>query len=331
MKIIIAGNIILDVINEIQKYPKKGLLETISKMKYSVGGAVSNTGITLKRLDNSIDVIPLGRIGNDQYGSFIIDTFKSNGLSLEKIIIDSKNQTSFTQVMSEIGGQRTFFYYGASNDHLNYDDIMTGGLKSDFFHLGYALLLKWFENKNDSFGNEFAHLMHDVKASGIKTSLDIVSSPSPRFNEIVVPALKYLDNIIINEIEAQMISGINSRDANGKIIVSNVIESATIIKKYGVSDRVIIHSPEISICYQDDVTIRKSLKLSDDYIVGTTGAGDAFCAGCLYGIMSNYSNKDILDLAAACAACNLSVSNSIDGARSLEDTLKIRDLYKCEE
>ena len=62
-------------------------------------------------------------------------------------------------------------------------------------------------------------------------------------------------------------------------------------------------------------------------IKGSVGAGDAFCAGSLYGIYNGYSDEKILELAASAAACNLFSENSVDGMRSREDIEKMADKY----
>ena len=70
-----------------------------------------------------------------------------------------------------------------------------------------------------------------------------------------------------------------------------------------------------------------SLKIPKEEIRGTVGAGDAFCAGCLYGIYNNYSDKQILEFASAAAACNLFEANSIDGMKPRNEILKMIDHY----
>ena len=58
--------------------------------------------------------------------------------------------------------------------------------------------------------------------------------------------------------------------------------------------------------------------VDESEIKGTTGAGDAFCAGCLYAIHEGYSFKEMLKLAHACASFNLQNLTSTGGAVSKE-------------
>jgi sugar/nucleoside kinase (ribokinase family) len=66
-----------------------------------------------------------------------------------------------------------------------------------------------------------------------------------------------------------------------------------------------------------------SLKLPDGFIVGTVGAGDAFCAGMLYGLHEGWAHPDCMRLGSACAAACLSEANASDGLRPLAAVRKL--------
>ena len=70
-----------------------------------------------------------------------------------------------------------------------------------------------------------------------------------------------------------------------------------------------------------------SLSLPKDYIKGTVGAGDAFCAGILYSIYKGYDSELSLQIASAAAAANLSRQNSIDGMKPVEELKGFGKLY----
>ena len=61
--IVFAGNIIVDSVKTLTTWPEVGMLATITGMKRSVGGSVSNTAIDLKTLDPSVRVRALGKVG----------------------------------------------------------------------------------------------------------------------------------------------------------------------------------------------------------------------------------------------------------------------------
>ena len=78
-------------------------------------------------------------------------------------------------------------------------------------------------------------------------------------------------------------------------------------------------------------TASPSLNIPKEAIKGSVGAGDAFCAGALYGIYNNFSDKEILDFASSAAACNLFAENSIDGMKSAEEIKNMAAKYGRKE
>ena len=69
-----------------------------------------------------------------------------------------------------------------------------------------------------------------------------------------------------------------------------------------------------------------SLALPKGYIKGAAGAGDAFCAGVLYGVHENWSlEKSLLTGTCAATAC-MSDPTCTDGLRSLEECLLPKSL-----
>ena len=146
--IAIAGSIIVDKLNEISSYPASGELTKILSLTKAVGGCVSNTSIDIKKIDASIPVKSLGKIGNDHDGDFLVETLLKNGVDVS-LLTRGDNPTSFTDVMSVVGGQRTFFAFPGACDDFGYDDIdfekdakLISEMADDFNDCDTRILLK---------------------------------------------------------------------------------------------------------------------------------------------------------------------------------------------
>ena len=101
------------------------------------------------------------------------------------------------------------------------------------------------------------------------------------------------------------------------------------LKEYGVKERVIVHTPELGACLSEDgYTEVPSFVLPEGYIKGSTGAGDAFCAGALCGIAEGMSDKELLTFSATVAATSLSAENASDGIKSRSDTVEFMKTLK---
>ena len=297
--IAVAGTILVDKLNEIGAYPASGELTKILSVSRAVGGAVPNVGIDIKRVDPTITVKAVGKIGNDAEGDFLVNTLEENGVDAS-LLARGDTSTSFTDVMSIVGGQRTFFTYPGACADFGFDDIDFDKLDAKMLHLGYFLLL----DKVD--GGDGEKILKAAQERGIKTSIDLVSENSDRYH-IVKSCLKYTDNVIINELEAGMIAGIEPRRENLQRI-------AGALKDMGVRERVVIHMPETGVCLSDNGFFElPSWELPKGFIKGKTGAGDAFCAGALIGIYRGLDEMGILTLAQKTATASLSAADAIGG------------------
>lgn len=309
--IVVAGTILVDKINEIDAYPQSGELTKILRTEKSVGGCVPNVAVDLKRIDPNLTVKAVGKIGNDDDGAYVRFVFAQNGVENDGVVYGDL-PTSFTQVMSVKGGQRTFFTYAGASANFGFDDVDFSALNAQMLHLGYFLLL----DKVDSGDGE--RILREAQKCGIKTSIDLVSENSDRY-ELVLPCLKYTDNVIINEVEAGAITGIEPTLENLQAIAEK-------IKSYGVKERVIIHTPTVGVCLsQNGFTAVPSYDLPQDFIKGTTGAGDAFCAGALIGIYRDWADEEILSFSSAAAVAALS---SADATSGMKEEKKIREICK---
>ena len=192
-------------------------------------------------------------------------------------------------------------------------------------HIGYILLLDTLDEEDPEFGTKMAKLLKAAQDRGIKTSIDVVSEASDRFRRLVSPALRYTDYCVINEVEASATTGIELRTADGKLIPENFPKALQAMKDLGVSTWAVIHCPEIGCGLDENGNFVEvpSLKLPEGWIVGTVGAGDAFCSGVLYGAWKGMSLKESIELATASAACSLSAAGATEGMRPVAEVQKL--------
>ena len=317
--IAIAGNLIADVVKSIAEYPKQGMLTYISEAVHSVGGCVPNTAINLAKIDRNIPISALGKVGADENGRFILSQLQKHGIDIEKISVSSNAVTSFCDVMSMPTGERTFFHTKGANAAFSPADIDISALDCNLLHIGYILLLDQFDKADDAYGTVMARFLHDVQQRGIQTSIDVVSDSTADYGEKIIPALKFCNYAIINEIECCRIWAMEARTETGGLDRENIKLAMGKMAQAGVKDKVIIHSKEA--CFILDVqsgafTEVSSLQIPKEQIKGSVGAGDAFCAGCLYGIYNHFSDRQILEFASSAAACSLFAANAVDGMRS---------------
>lgn len=329
--IVIAGNIVADVVKDIDVYPEAGMLAYVSEINTAVGGCVPNTAIDLAKIDRSLPVSAIGRVGADENGRYILSELRKSGVSVDGISYSENTCTSFCDVMSMPSGDRTFFHKKGANAEFSPEDINLDNLNCDIFHIGYILLLDKFDEEDNEYGTVMARFLSDVQKRGIKTSIDVVSDSTADYKKKIEPTLKYCNYAIMNEIESCSIYNLAPRLANGTLNRENVHLAMTKMAEAGVRDKVVIHCREACFCldvHSGDFCEVESFRIPKELIRGRVGAGDAFCAGCLYGLYNGFSDREMLEFATGAASCNLFEANSVDGMRSKSEILKLIDEYK---
>src|SRR5665648_1291413 len=118
MDIVVAGHICLDIIPDWRigsiKTIIPGHILEMSGLKLSTGGAVANTGITLKRL--GISTTLLGKIGSDAFGKVILEILQKEDKTLVENMIISKDEiSSYNLVLNPPDTDRVFLRYPGPN------------------------------------------------------------------------------------------------------------------------------------------------------------------------------------------------------------------------
>ncbi len=307
--IAVAGTVLVDTICEIAAYPACGELTQIRNIEKAVGGCVPNVAVDMRRMDPTLPVYAIGKIGKDSDADLVLSTLSQNGVDCTGLRTTSE-RTSFTDVMSIAGGQRTFFTYAGASAEFGVSDIDFNAMQADILHLGYFLLLQKVDN-----GDGLA-ILKEAKNRGIKTSIDLVSENSDRYS-LVLPCLPYTDYLIINEIEAGALAGMVPENRNLRAIAER-------LRELGVREKVIIHKRDCAVCLSNDgFTAVGSLCVPSDYIQGSTGAGDAFCAAALIALHQGASDTEVLEFASAAAAVSLGSADATGGLVTKQEIAQI--------
>ena len=328
--ICVAGNMIVDIHYPIEGWPKQGeLVHIYDGISRSTGGAVCNVVVDLAKLDPELPLFAMGKIGVDAEGDLIMDTLgQYKNIDTSNVIRDGIS--AFTHVMADVKSkQRTFFTYLGANGRFEEADIDWDKVSADIFHIGYILLLNALDQPDEAYGSKMARLLHAAQAHGIKTSIDVVSEASDRFARLVPPAMKYTDYCVINEYEAEMTTGVKLRGEKGELITENLPKALQAMKDMGVSTWAVIHCPEggYGLDEQGNYIALGSLVLPEGYIKGSVGAGDAFCAGVLYGAEQGWTLEKSIDLGIASAAASLSDSSATGGMCAQAQAMELFDKF----
>lgn len=322
--IISAGNWILDKVKILDMLPERGMLGSILEETFGGGGAPHNVLVDLAKMKVNFPLYGAGIVGNDENGKYLLSVLKECNIDAKNIVISDKVPTSYTDVMTDkTTGDRTFYHCRGANALLDVDMLKTIETNAKIFHLGYLLLLDKLDAEDKEYGVCSARLLKMLQEKGYKTSVDVVSESGDRFQRLVTPTLKYINYLIINEIEAERITGLKIRESNG-INNQNLKKSASLLLEKGVNELVVIHFPEGGFAknIKGEEVFVPSFIVQNEEIISTVGAGDAFCAGMLYAIHENIELEKAIKFANANARFNLLNPTTTGGAVAINEIEK---------
>lgn len=321
-----AGNWIVDRVKRVDRLPGRGMLGNIQGQEFCPGGSPANVLNDLSRMRALFPLKGLGVVGDDADGAYLRSAFDALGVDVGGLRVTAEAPTSFTDVMSEVGsGDRVFYHHRGANALFGPKDVPVDKLNCRIFHLGYLLLLDSLDQADPDHGTVAARLLASVQKAGIFTSVDVVSEESDRFRALVPPALRYVDYLILNEIEAARAAGVQVRGGDGILDGPALMDAVEKLCAAGNLRLVAVHMPEG--VYMRDSKGRRyalgSLRLPEGYIAGATGAGDAFCAGMLYGLHEEWPMDEAARLGTCCAAASLSKPGASEGVGPLEQVMEL--------
>ncbi|MEM9637519.1 MAG: carbohydrate kinase family protein [Pseudomonadota bacterium] len=304
--VICAGNWIVDLVHDIDSWPEESNLVRIGAQTRGIGGGAANVIASLAKLDTGFDLWPMGALGEDEFGRFILSECKALGLPTDRLHVKSGVATAHTHVMTVSGRSRTFFYQGGANDALAAEDFPEGTFAKTparLFYLGYLTLLGTLDTLGAAGRTEASRVLERAQQAGLTTCVDLVSIQHPAFAEILRSAAPYIDYLVLNEIEAARATGTDPGAADADTLLA----MAGSLLAYGVCRAVVIHCAER--CVWADANggshIMEVVQLPEDQIASHLGAGDAFCAGLLFAIHEAWPAERALACATSVARASL--------------------------
>jgi sugar/nucleoside kinase (ribokinase family) len=360
MTVIVAGHICLDIIPQLSGISREafersftpGHLVECGPAALSTGGAVSNVGLALHRLD--IPTQLMGKIGGDLFGQAVRQIVESYGPGLSGgMIVDPAAATSYTVIVNPPQVDRIFLHYAGPNDTFSADDVRYDlAAAAQLFHFGYPPLMRRMYQDG---GGELAAILQRVRAGGATTSLDL-TFPDPAaasgradWAAILRRSLPFVD-IFLPSIEevlymlrrpayealrsrhgADLLQGITPDlladvadellALGARIVGLKLGERGFYLRTAGRSALAGLGraAPADPAAWADQELWAPCFRVE---VVGTTGAGDATIAGFLAGLLRGLGPAEALTAAVAVGACNVEAADALSGVRPWDETLR---------
>ena len=316
--IIGAGNWVADIIKDIDHWPGEGNLCTILRQETAPGGGACNVLLDLAALGTAIPLYAAGCLGDDDTGRWILAEVRRRGIDVSRMRLVPDAPTSYTDVMSG-QGRRTFFHCRGANARFDPDCAADLDVGAKVFYLGHLLILDRLDAEDPDYGTRAARLLHQMRQRGCLTTIDCVSDAPQRFRHAILSAIPHLDCLTINEVEAGNTFGLAIRRPDGTLDQEALRRAMALFFESGLRTRVVIHYPEGAAALDASGEFQQIASFPVERIVGSNGAGDAFCAGIVYAMHEGLSLRESLRYGAASASFNLRSPSGFGGAATLAE------------
>lgn len=233
------------------------------------GGSAANTMVGLARLGCKVGFV--GKIADDHEGQLQIECFKKEGVNTDGIIRSAKGKSGVCLGFVDKKGQRALYLSPGVNDSIESEEIRASYITdTQFLHLSSFVGETSFRTQKK--------LMSFLPDS-VKVSFDPGSIYAQKGLSAIEPIVQRSFVMMPNAIELELLTGKTSIPEGAQKLVDMGVKIVAV--KMGDKG-----------CY---VTNGKEKKIVPPYkvtAVDTTGAGDAFDAGFLYGLIQNRSLEE---------------------------------------
>ena len=269
---------------------KTRLLEHIQ----SAGGQTASCMVGLQRL--GMKTAYAGRFGSDAEGAFGLQTLKDEGtdVSFAEIIPDSKNQIAFIMI-DEQSGERTIFW--------DRDEKLAYSQSEVPLSLARQGKVLHFDGHDPYACSQMAR---EAKRNSVITSLDV-----DNFYEGCEELLLFIDVLISSENFPRRLTGI--RDEHSALI--------EIKERFGCAIVGMTFGTRGSMLYVDGEFLTTPAYQVPGGAKDTTGAGDAYHAGFIYGLLKGEEIEECMKLGSIVAALKcrkLGARTALPDANELE-------------
>lgn len=266
------GQCSFDILGQTQGYPACDQKAELSTLLIQGGGPVATALVTLARL--GVATAMVGAVGDDAFGPQI-----RSGLVAENVdcrflrdVTGAASQVAFIAVDAE--GHRTIFWHrGEARPAIpdEFEAVLTSGVRVlhlDGLHLEVAV-----------------PAAEIARSNGVTTVLD-AGTRRPEMERL----LPWIDHLVVSENFARQWSGVDDFEAALRLLAEQGAQVVTITRG---------RKGSVSLDQEGRLLVQPAFPVD---VVDTTGCGDVFHGGYIYGLLQAWPLAQTVRFAAACAA-----------------------------
>jgi 2-dehydro-3-deoxygluconokinase len=271
-----------------------GRLRDVTSYEKDVGGAELNVAVALARLGHRSRW--LGAVGDDEIGHQALASLRAAGVDADHARVIRDGRTGLYLKEQRTNGRLRVHYYRDDSvatrmapSHLDISALTDARI----VHLtGITACLQPYGAAIVEVALDAAHRSNRLVTFDVNLRRKLLNDRDAA--ELMRPALESAHVLVLSEEEADVFLGGRDEAALGKALAQ--LSSARLV---------VVHGSGGALAADED-----GMWAADSYEavpLDTVGAGDAFMAGLLSGILRGWPTRDALKLANACGACAVAV------------------------
>ena len=282
--VVCAGIVVADVfVPPLARLPEPGELVATDDFVVETGGCAANTAIALARLGVRPTVV--AKVGDDLFGDFVRDELVGDGVDVSGVGSAPGLGTSKTVIVPVSGEDRRFIHSFGANAALCADDLAAALVTAPaVLSVGGFLVLPALRQ------DELAAQLRRAREAGTRVVLDVVAPSEQALSlDDVAGVLPEVDYFVPNDDEAAALTG-----------ASDPHRQAERLLELGAGTVIVTMGEQGLVAAGPDGTIELPAPRVD--VVDPSGAGDAFAAGLVYGLLEGWALPRCLEFASVIGA-----------------------------
>jgi sugar/nucleoside kinase (ribokinase family) len=301
--VLCVGILVADLfVPPLARLPEAGELLLVDEMLLSAGGCAANAGIDLAKL--GVRVAVAGKVGNDAFGASIRQELTGKGIDVSGIRTSASAPTARTVILPVAGQDRRYIHTVGANADLRAEDVDLAQVAcSRVLYVGGYLLFPGFE------AAALARLFQFAQQRGIRTVLDVAGPRPDQGLQLLEQVLPHTDALLPNEDEARVITG-----------EADPARQAEIFIRCGARVVAITRGAE-GVLVRTAQDLLRAAAMPIEFVDGS-GAGDAFDAGFIIGMLEGWDLARTVEFAAAVGASACTRLGTTPGVFSRPEALE---------
>ncbi|MGY5055518.1 carbohydrate kinase family protein [Streptomyces sp. 900105755] len=280
MRVVTMGVHVLDVlVRPVDAIPEGQGATLVEDIRMTAAGTAGGTALSLAKLGATVR--SAGAVGADATGDMLVQLLRRAGIDTGFLVRRPDTATSASVLPIRPSGDRPSLHLLGANITYGVDDVPWDALaEADHLHLGGPELIGV---------DAAARILHFAKEHGLTTSVDLLAPGVLGSFEQIAAALPYVDHLLPNDDQVLGFSGEDDLVAGAKKLVGAGAGLVAVTRGGDGALLVTAEGAEPVPAFEIDV-------------VDTTGCGDAFSAGFVFGIGLGRTPHDAAVLGNAVAA-----------------------------